>query len=147
MLYFVLPKTAVYRHAAKFHSHSSVFIGRDGRVLTTIPNFIAFVLCFILTKILFITSMISETTASTIRRLLREGKLSRRKIALQLGVSRSAVRNVEQEFIDNAEGEQFRFPKGPHRRCRSCGARVQLPCLACQVKEWKKNPTPVDDAQ
>ena len=90
--------------------------------------------------------MISEQTVSTIRHLLKEGKLSRRKIALQLGISRSAIRHVELESgrepsIDNGDFKEkmFCFPKGPHRRCCHCGAFVQLPCLACQVRNWQKN--------
>ena len=83
--------------------------------------------------------MISKTTTLAIRRLLSEGKLSQRKIALRLGISRSAVRNVEKESVrEQSKEEFFRYPKGPHRRCYSCGAFVQLPCLACQIRNWKK---------
>ena len=82
--------------------------------------------------------MISKSKVLAIRHLLEEGKLSRRKIARQLGVSRKTVRRVESKFLrKSSEEPPFRFPRGPHRRCHSCGARVQLPCLVCQVRDWK----------
>ena len=85
--------------------------------------------------------MINKTTISAIRHLLREGKLSQRKIALRLGVSRKTVHNVEKESVHvepKKEKEVFRYPRGPHRRCCHCGAFVQLPCLACQLRDLQK---------
>jgi hypothetical protein len=85
--------------------------------------------------------MISNATISTVRLLLKEGNLSRRKIALQLGISRGMIHKIEVEFTDeerSAEESSFRFPQGPHRRCLRCGARVQLPCLACQLRDQMK---------
>ncbi|MGL6226013.1 MAG: hypothetical protein ACRC10_05220 [Thermoguttaceae bacterium] len=76
--------------------------------------------------------------------LLAEKRYSQRMIAKILGVSRGLVSSV-------ASGKQtllrhkvvdveyaFQFPGGKPKRCPSCGALVQMPCLACQIRQMRK---------
>jgi len=79
--------------------------------------------------------MIDKELFFKIQKLLREGKLSQRRIAVLLGVSRSAVRNVNRKESESADTLQEIIPPGVEiRRSPDCGARVRMHCLACQLR-------------
>jgi Helix-turn-helix len=76
-------------------------------------------------------------------RLLKEGRLSQRKIARRLGVSRgtvSAIANGQRALFgrthddtDSAEHVSLQ----PAERCPKCGFFVHLPCLVCRAREYR----------
>ena len=84
--------------------------------------------------------MITATVEAEIRRMLQEGRLSQRKIASQIGVSRGTVNAIalgkrpchRNELRGAREG--FIPPTGPLMRCPGCGGRVQMPCLLCYIR-------------
>jgi len=85
--------------------------------------------------------MLDPETVTEIERLLAEDQLSQRAIARQLGVSRGTVgtiaagRRPDYEAMRRSRQErETPTPSGPLRRCPECGARVQLPCVACHVR-------------
>ena len=85
--------------------------------------------------------MISNVAETEIRRLLAEGQLSQRKIALHVGVSRGTVHAMARgkrpehlREIRHRRRSPLITPTGPPRRCPQCGGLVQMPCLACQVR-------------
>ncbi len=89
--------------------------------------------------------MLAWEKVEEIRRLLADEAWSHRRIAVALGVGRSTVGRIARgEYApastdpeeDEEERELFAPPSGPHRRCPRCGAKVQLPCLACRVRLW-----------
>lgn len=87
--------------------------------------------------------MLSEVKIEEARRLLVEGKLSQRKIAQEIGISRSTLagiasgRRPDYEALRQARGlaEQ---PLGPVERCRTCGGLVHMPCQLCKVRALKE---------
>lgn len=84
--------------------------------------------------------MITATVVDEIRRLLREGRLSQRKIAARIGVSRGTVNAISLgkrvcNSVRHPAGEEgFIPPTGLPVRCPGCGARVQMPCLLCYIR-------------
>lgn len=84
--------------------------------------------------------MLSCSTVKEIRRLLAEGKLSQRKIAVMTGVSRGSVsaialgRRADYSTRDFNDEETLE-PSGPPERCPKCGAMVYMPCLMCSLLE------------
>ncbi len=87
--------------------------------------------------------MIEPETADKVRRLLRDGRLSQRKIAILAGVSRGTVANI-------AKGKwrmRVELSSGPAVWCPVCRAKVQMPCVACRVRAWmRKRGTGPDSA-
>ena len=87
--------------------------------------------------------MIAAPVTEEIRRLLAEGRLSQRKIAQRLGVSRGTVNAIAHgKRPDYAplrppahDDDGFITPQGLFQRCPRCGGKVQMPCLACYVRE------------
>jgi len=86
--------------------------------------------------------MLHLSTVEEIRRLLEEGHLSQRKIALRLGVSRGIVGSI-------ASGRRGLFGKSadddcphhtaenrPPERCPGCGAMVYKPCILCGARAY-----------
>jgi hypothetical protein len=89
--------------------------------------------------------MHSTALIHEIIRLLNEGKLSHRKIAARLGVSRgtvSALANGRRGVYGKEPDDEQRHsntPTSPPTRCPQCGYRVYLPCLVCEAREHKYN--------
>lgn len=88
--------------------------------------------------------MIKKTQIDEILRLLNEGKISQRKIALRIGVSRTAVKAVFLKTVhkssvceEKRKRDMIIHPSGKPIRCPHCGSLVKMPCLACQLKEIK----------
>ena len=86
--------------------------------------------------------MLALSVVEEIDRLLKEGRLSQRKIARQLGVSRGTVSAIARgdralfgktAQADEREGE----PLGPPARCPQCGFLVYIPCLVCRTREYR----------
>lgn len=78
--------------------------------------------------------MLPYPVVSEIEDLLGEGRLSRRAIARQVGVSRWAVDAVATGVRRSgvADGD----PDGGqpvYLRCPGCGMRVELPCVYCRT--------------
>jgi len=73
--------------------------------------------------------------------LLKEKKFSQRKIAKMIGVSRGTVSAIAlgkrkfMRFLSAREEANFISPRGPYRRCPTCGAKAKMPCLACQLRK------------
>lgn len=84
--------------------------------------------------------MITATVVDEVRRMLREGRLSQRKIAFQIGVSRGTVNAIAlgkrlcHRDDRPAADRGFTPPTGPLVRCPGCGGRVQMPCLLCYIR-------------
>jgi len=84
--------------------------------------------------------VLPESTIDEVKRLLAEGRLSQRKIALQTGVSRGTVgaiaggRRREQPAKPAAFEDEVAPPSGPPERCSRCGALVYLPCRLCRMR-------------
>lgn len=82
-------------------------------------------------------TMLSAATEMLIRKMLADG-MSQRAIARALGLSRStvsAIANGRKRACASREREPeifFRLDRPPER-CRTCGARVYMPCLACLI--------------
>jgi hypothetical protein len=88
--------------------------------------------------------MIGAAVVREVRDLLAEGKLSQRKIAQQVGVSRGTVNAIargkrpEYAAAPLEPGVDFRPPSGPPARCPGCGGMVRMPCLVCHVRALKE---------
>jgi transcriptional regulator with XRE-family HTH domain len=83
--------------------------------------------------------MIEAALVEEVRRLLSEGRLSQRKIALTTGVSRGTVNALalgKRVLADRRREAAEEFPPldGPASRCHTCGAMVRMPCLACRLR-------------
>jgi len=85
--------------------------------------------------------MITPEVIKEVQRLLMGGNLSQRKIAAKLGVSRGTVSSVAngtrpQREVRRRRGFlKFVPPSGLPRRCPLCGRLVQMPCLACHLRQ------------
>ena len=82
--------------------------------------------------------MIKNDIIQKILHLVDQDKMSQRKIAKQLGVSRGTVQAVvhgrRTEHNPSAmKVASWVVPSGPPKRCPHCGGLVQMPCLACQL--------------
>jgi len=85
--------------------------------------------------------MIAPRIVKEIRRLLNERRLSQRKIAELIGVSRGTVGAVASGKRPDrlqprraADYDESLKPSGPPRRCPSCGGMVYMPCRVCQTR-------------
>jgi hypothetical protein len=82
--------------------------------------------------------MLSPVIIREIEQLLEEGQLTRRKIAIKVGVARSTVTAVAErirqadDYLQHAPTPK---PLAKARRCPSCGATVRMPCKLCQTRE------------
>ena len=84
--------------------------------------------------------MIAPCVVHEIRRLLDEGKLSQRKIARTLRVSRGTVgaiasgKRLDYEALWAARNNGVNANAGPPARCPDCGGMVYLPCRLCRTR-------------
>jgi len=88
--------------------------------------------------------MLPLATIQRIDRLLRDGKVSQRKIARQVGVSRGTVAAVASGrrglYGKEPEDEASRSlaPQSPPKRCPGCGFLVYMPCLVCRARGHRR---------
>lgn len=85
--------------------------------------------------------MIVPALVDEIKRLLAEKRLSQRKIAVRLGISRGTVHAIacgKRPDCPPRELQEFDRPLGPPERCPGCGGRVYMPCLLCQIRAKKE---------
>ncbi|MHB1033877.1 MAG: hypothetical protein ACYC35_02710 [Pirellulales bacterium] len=79
-----------------------------------------------------------------VQRLLAEGRLSQRKIALAAGVARATVGAIasgarpDYTCPEPVDDDEFPEILGPLGRCPSCGGLVYMPCRLCRVRAWKE---------
>jgi len=84
--------------------------------------------------------MIAPGIVSEVRDLLADGQISQREIARRLGISRGTVnaialgRRPDRSSPRRQGPGDFVPPAGVPTRCPTCGGKVQMPCLACQVR-------------
>lgn len=83
--------------------------------------------------------MVASSIVEEVRRLLAEGRLSQRKIARAVGISRGTVAGIASGQRPDytalrARREDPLEPAGPPARCPGCGGMVYLPCRLCHVK-------------
>jgi hypothetical protein len=85
--------------------------------------------------------MHSIATIREIDRLLQEGKLSQRQIALHLHVSRGTVSAIAtgRRGLYGNDDDYRPAPGSPPARCGGCGYRVYLPCRICEIRKVKYN--------
>ena len=97
--------------------------------------------------------MVPEWKVRKIKELLAAKKLSQRPIAKLMRVSRGTVsaiatgRRPDYAALRRqreAEAVTVREPKG---RCPQCGAKVYMPCLACDVRHKARTSPRSEDAQ
>jgi len=88
--------------------------------------------------------MLPLAKVQEICRLLDEGQLSQRKIALKLNVGRGTVsalasgrRGIYGREPDGQQPELPCFELEPER-CRGCGATVYKPCVLCRAREYRQ---------
>ena len=84
--------------------------------------------------------MIAPNVVAEVRRLLSEGKLSQRKIAVLMGLSRGTVgaiatgKRPDYETLQaEHEDDPWEEAAGPPQRCPDCGGMVFLPCRLCRT--------------
>jgi hypothetical protein len=84
--------------------------------------------------------MLPIALVNEIDHMIRERKLSHRKIASHLGISRGTVSAI----ASGRRGLHGRETIGPYTasvptsaptRCPECGYRVYLPCLVCRTRQ------------
>src|SRR5262245_33982284 len=88
--------------------------------------------------------MLAISVVEEIQRLLDEGKLSQRKIAARLGVSRGtvgAIANGQRGLYGREPGPDAAHPLaplGPPERCPRCGFLVYMPCMVCNTRDYRQ---------
>lgn len=88
--------------------------------------------------------MLAKSLIEKIDRLLGEGRLSQRKIAAKLRVSRgtvSAIANGRRGLYGREASDDRTFPIGqpaPPERCPRCGYRVYMPCRICSSRDFQE---------
>jgi hypothetical protein len=83
--------------------------------------------------------MLTSALVQEIDRLLRDGGLSQRQIAAQLGVGRgtvNAIANGQRSLFgrETPKTTSPTIPLSPPKRCPHCGYRVYLPCQICKIR-------------
>jgi transcriptional regulator with XRE-family HTH domain len=89
--------------------------------------------------------MLAPAKVEETKRLLSDGKLSQRRIAKLLGVSRATVSAIasgkrpdyEARRRERGDDDEGYVPLGPIERCPGCGGKVHTPCHLCHVRKVK----------
>jgi hypothetical protein len=88
--------------------------------------------------------MLSIAIVEQIDRLLKDGQVSQRKIAKQLGVSRGTVaaiasgrRGLYGKEPDSLASASL-TPHSPPVRCPECGCLIYMPCLVCRARNYRQ---------
>lgn len=96
--------------------------------------------------------MLTKQQVSDIKRLLDEGELSQRRIAVHVKVSRGSVAAIAsgKRGLHGREHEGDLFAQSDHaERCPGCGYMVFVPCVYCRAIEFsdRRNPDTEDSQQ
>ena len=85
--------------------------------------------------------MLPQSKVEAVREMAAQG-LSQRAIAQQSGVARMTVRRIlsgeRPDRAPSAADDDLGLFRGPVGRCPACGAKVHLPCLACEIAAKKE---------
>lgn len=100
--------------------------------------------------------MLLRSILEQIRSLLAAG-LTQREIERRTGVARNTIAKIARGTRPDYEARRrerearaMLQEAGPVERCPGCGAKVQMPCLACRInsmleqKRWDRNAGPLD---
>jgi hypothetical protein len=83
-------------------------------------------------------AMIAPTIVKEVRRLLTEERLSQRKVARLVGISRGTVGRIASgerpDYPASRPSSDWPEPSGPPQRCSCCGGMVYMPCRLCYVR-------------
>lgn len=84
--------------------------------------------------------VLEQEKVNEVKELLAGGKWSQRMISRMTGVSRVVVHRIatgkRKERSERVKEEwDVDWNGKPYRRCSVCGAKVQLPCLACIIRQ------------
>ena len=97
--------------------------------------------------------MIPEWKVQKIKELLAAKELSQRQISELMQVGRGTVSGIatgrRPDYADlrrQREAEAVTVP-GPQGRCPQCGAKVYMPCLACDVRHQARTSPRREHAQ
>ncbi len=80
--------------------------------------------------------MLTIEQVGEVKRLLDEGRLSRRGIARAVGVSRGTVdkiANGKRGLVGTPPAEGLLERSAIAQRCPGCGGRVFMPCVYCEA--------------
>ena len=87
--------------------------------------------------------MLPLATIQEVRQLLQKQKMSHRKIANKLKISRGTVGAIASGrrgifgSEPDADGIMLCCWDSPPERCRGCGATVYKPCVLCSARAYK----------
>ena len=82
--------------------------------------------------------MIPWSKVKEIRRLLRQGGITQRKIAEIVGVHKGTVEAIAQgrrQYLKQRRGAKH---VSPDVRCPGCGGMTQMPCMVCDRRALKE---------
>ena len=84
--------------------------------------------------------MISQEKYQAAKKLLAEDRMSFRQIADCVGINRSTVANIAAEILLGKPERKFdqakeRWATDEYERCPTCGNRVLMPCLLCEINK------------
>jgi hypothetical protein len=88
--------------------------------------------------------MLATALVQEIDRLVKQGQLSHRKIAMRLGVSRGTVNAIasgrrglhgKDASSDDCDTSAALLPA---TRCSRCGYRIYAPCLICRTRDHRR---------
>lgn len=91
--------------------------------------------------------MLEQKKVDEVRNMLAEGRWSQRTISKLTGVSRVVVHRIatgkRKERKERTKDEwEADWSGKPYERCPFCGAKVQLPCLACIIRNVLRTAKP-----
>lgn len=81
--------------------------------------------------------MLTREKFDAISKALKSGETSNRAVARRFGISHTLANKIRRrpERVRVFDPPTIPEPRGEYRRCPQCGAKTQLPCVACAVKE------------
>jgi hypothetical protein len=88
--------------------------------------------------------MLQNTQVETVKRLLAGG-MSQREVSRLTGISRDTIRRIfKGQWHERCPSFFVATDTLPRNlgRCPECGARVLLPCLACQLRQQSRQRSP-----
>lgn len=90
-------------------------------------------------RLKWVYTMITLEKIEAVKKAIASGKSSR-KIAMELGISRTSVYNVQRGLCRIQRPPKEPSPQAyfdenaPYTRCPTCGGLVKMPCLLCRIR-------------